>query len=109
MVIGEAADGKGGLCEFHRINPDLITLDYDMPRMDGIEMLRELRKESDLPVVFVTALPFATELISDDAEQLQISAVVMKSFTEYSVDLSLFADELLRSVRLAISAGARTD
>lgn len=49
------ADGKSVLQEFRQLKPDLIVLDVNMPGIDGLEVCRELRKISDLPIIFVTA------------------------------------------------------
>jgi len=54
----EAANGEEGLAVATRENPDLIILDYNMPVMDGITMLRKLREQSALkrtPVIMLTA------------------------------------------------------
>lgn len=50
-----AADGEEGLEIFRRTSPDLVILDVMLPRMDGFEVCRRLRKESDVPVVMLTA------------------------------------------------------
>lgn len=49
------ADGKPVVTEFGRLKPDLIVLDVNMPGMDGLEVCREIRKVSELPIIFVTA------------------------------------------------------
>lgn len=49
------ADGKPALAEFGRLKPDLVVLDVNMPGMDGLEVCREIRKTSELPIIFVTA------------------------------------------------------
>lgn len=55
-VVGEAADGVEGLEVIRRCAPDLIVTDIKMPRMDGIEMVRQLRVEgSKAQVIFLTA------------------------------------------------------
>ena len=41
---------------FQDERPDLAILDIKMPRMDGIETLRQLREKSDLPVIFLTSM-----------------------------------------------------
>lgn len=56
-VIGSAANGRIALQKIPQINPDLITLDVEMPEMDGIETLREIRKSYPrLPVVMFSTL-----------------------------------------------------
>lgn len=49
------ADGASALREFLRNPPDLCILDIKMPRMDGLELLTRLRRESALPVIFLTS------------------------------------------------------
>ncbi|MDH3335779.1 MAG: response regulator, partial [Rhodospirillaceae bacterium] len=47
-------DGEEALREISRNPPNLAVLDIKMPRMDGMELLGELKKRSDLPVIFLT-------------------------------------------------------
>ena len=48
-------DGASGLQALERTPPDLAILDVKMPRMDGMEVLRRLRQNSDLPVIILTS------------------------------------------------------
>ena len=48
-------DGAAALSAFEKAMPDLAVLDVKMPRMDGMELLRQLRIKSDLPVIFLTS------------------------------------------------------
>ncbi len=48
-------DGQTALAALTDAPPDLAVLDIKMPRMDGIEMLRRLRQQSDMPVIFLTS------------------------------------------------------
>jgi DNA-binding response OmpR family regulator len=52
--IAEASDGEAAL-KFAAGNPDLVILDVGLPGIDGIEVLRQLRTRSDVPVMLVTA------------------------------------------------------
>ncbi|MGZ8784177.1 MAG: response regulator [Acidimicrobiia bacterium] len=53
--VAEASDGVEALAKIRRAEPDLVILDVMMPGMDGIEVLRELRKTSDVFVMMLTA------------------------------------------------------
>ena len=50
-----AGDAETGLAMARKSSPDLIILDIMLPKMDGLDMLRQLRKESQVPVVLLTA------------------------------------------------------
>ena len=50
-----AFDGKEALDLFYRIHPDVILLDVMMPKIDGFEVCREIRKNSNTPVIMITA------------------------------------------------------
>ena len=51
-----ACDGLEALEAFRRTSPDLVVLDVMMPKLDGYGVCQELRKESDVPIVMLTAL-----------------------------------------------------
>lgn len=50
-----AGDGPKGLAEARRTQPDLIVLDLMLPGMDGLDVCRELRRESSVPIIMLTA------------------------------------------------------
>ncbi len=50
-----AADGEEALDIFHNAHPDLVVLDVIMPKLDGYEVLKELRSISDVPIIMMTA------------------------------------------------------
>jgi DNA-binding response OmpR family regulator len=50
-----AEDGLQGLSVFRRETPDLIVLDLMMPQMDGLDLCREIRRESNVPIIMLTA------------------------------------------------------
>lgn len=73
-----AGDGKAGLISALKNDPDLILLDVMMPIMNGLEMLKELRQVSDIPVIIVSAN--GNQDIVDEARELGIECFISKPF-----------------------------
>ncbi|MBN2114584.1 MAG: response regulator transcription factor [Acidimicrobiia bacterium] len=61
--VVEAADGRAALAVFDRTSPDLVILDVMMPGADGIEVLRELRRRSEVYVIMLTARAEETDRV----------------------------------------------
>ena len=55
LAVREAADGEEALAQIARAAPDLVVLDINMPRMDGLELCRRLRASSEVPVLFLSS------------------------------------------------------
>jgi two-component system response regulator RegX3 len=53
--VAVATDGVAALEEFDRVHPDLVLLDVMLPRLSGIEVCRQLRARSQVPIIMVTA------------------------------------------------------
>ncbi|MCY3799961.1 MAG: response regulator transcription factor [Chloroflexi bacterium] len=58
-----AHDGESGLALARNLTPDLIVLDLMLPRLDGVELCRILRRESDVPIIMLTAREAPAERI----------------------------------------------
>ncbi len=95
-VVGYAVNGEEGLRKVFDLQPDLITLDLEMPRMDGFSFLRILMQNRPTPVIVVSAR-------SDDQNvfrALEFGAVefVAKPNAQISPELFNIRDDLLRKV-----------
>jgi two-component system response regulator ChvI len=55
FIVDKYQDGEQGLNGIKRRPPDLLVLDIKMPKLDGMEVLERLRKQSNLPVIFLTS------------------------------------------------------
>ena len=55
FIVDKYQDGEQGLIGIKRRPPDLLVLDIKMPKLDGMEVLERLRKQSNLPVIFLTS------------------------------------------------------
>ncbi len=103
-VIGTADDGKEGLQAAAEGNPDVITLDIQMPRLNGLQMLKRLMQENPTPVVLLSSL---TEKGSEvTVEGLSLGAVdfVTKPSGQISLDIDRVRNELVEKIRTAADA-----
>lgn len=81
MVVAEASNGLEGLLAAQKYKPDLIIADIRMPKMDGIEMLNQLRKErEDTHVIFLTA--YSDFSYAQTAIKLSASDYLLKPFQD---------------------------
>src|SRR3972149_3769461 len=55
FAVTSAPDGGAALASFHAQAPDLIVLDLGLPGRDGLDVTRSVRRESDVPIIMLTA------------------------------------------------------
>lgn len=106
-VVGQAKDGADALAQVGRLQPDVLTMDFNMPGMNGAETVRALMQQRPTPVVMFSA--HTKQGAKETFDALAAGAVdfVTKPAGEVSVDLSKIADELTRKVLAAASARPR--
>lgn len=91
-VVGTAANGKVALAKIPQVNPDLVTLDVEMPVMDGLTTLRELRKDyPKLPVIMFSTLTDRGASVTLDALERGANDYVAKPANVGSVTASMDA------------------
>lgn len=108
-VIGTAPNGKIAIQKLPQLNPDVITLDVEMPELNGIETLKEIRKtHPKTPVIMFSTLTEKGAGITLDALAAGASDYVAKPANVGNVTASraMVQEELIRKIKgLAISAG----
>nr|HEX4315923.1 chemotaxis response regulator protein-glutamate methylesterase [Kofleriaceae bacterium] len=104
-IVGQAKDGKSALAEIARLSPDVVTMDFNMPGMNGADTVRALMQTRPTPVVMFSAHTKQGARETFDALAAGAVDFVAKPSGEVSVDLSAIGDEL-RSKLLA-AAGAK--
>ncbi len=101
-VVGVARDGEDAIRQVHALDPDIVTLDIEMPGLDGLSVLGYIMSEVPRPVVMLSA---AGGESSADAtvRALELGAVefVRKPSGPISLDLTRVADRLLDALRAA--------
>jgi two-component system chemotaxis response regulator CheB len=112
QVVGTAADGVEALESIRALNPDIVTLDIEMPRLDGLQTLDTIMREMPRPVVMLSAAG------SERGNEMTLRALecgavefVRKPSGPISIDLLTVRQELLAALNAARAvnmAGVRT-
>ncbi len=103
-VVGSASDPYDAREKIKKLNPDVLTLDVEMPRMDGITFLKNLMRLRPMPVVMVSSL--TEEGAEATLKALELGAVdyVSKPKGEPTVALERLAEEIVAKVKVAAGA-----
>jgi two-component system chemotaxis response regulator CheB len=103
-VVGTARDGHDALRKVHQLEPDLVTMDVEMPGLDGLSALGYIMSETPRPVVMLSA--YTTERGEATMRALDYGAVdfVAKPSGTISLNLDTVADRLLDALRAAAAA-----
>lgn len=101
-VVGSAHDGKEALQMVESLKPDVITLDVEMPHMDGITTLRQIMATRPTPVVMVSSL--TTEGARETIQALTYGAVDFIAKPESKANIEQIIEELLTKIRRAARA-----
>ena len=105
--VETARDGEDALERIRELDPDVVTLDINMPRMDGLTCLAHIMSESPRPVVMVSSLTEQGALATFEALELGAVDYVAKPGGTVSLNLREVADEIRAKVRAAAGARAR--
>lgn len=100
-VVGTAMDGAFGLKKIEELRPQVITLDLEMPRMDGMETLRQITRRYRLPVIVVSA--HSTDGASATFKALALGAFdfVAKPRDAASAHMDAIAADLISKIKVA--------
>jgi two-component system chemotaxis response regulator CheB len=106
-LVGVATNGLDALLKVEQLQPDVVTLDVEMPEMDGLTALRHLMKRYPRPVVMLSSL--TQEGAVTTLRALSIGAVdfVPKPSGSISLDFHKVREDLLNKVRIAANARVR--
>ncbi|HLX42513.1 MAG TPA: chemotaxis response regulator protein-glutamate methylesterase [Bryobacteraceae bacterium] len=104
-VAGTASDPFVARDKILALKPDVLTLDIEMPRMDGLTFLKKLMRFHPLPVVMVSSLGQASSRVAIEALQYGAVDVVAKPGGPYSV--TEMREELARKIHAAAHASLR--
>jgi two-component system chemotaxis response regulator CheB len=98
-VVGTARNGAEGLELVRRLDPDVVTLDIEMPEMDGLTALRHIMMEMPRPVLMVSSL--TTDGAEATLKAMELGAVdfIPKQLSKVSLDIIKIEEELREKVK----------
>jgi len=103
-VVGHASDPIIAAEKIKKLKPDVLTLDVEMPRMDGVEFLKRLMPEHPMPVVMVSALTQKGKAITLEALDAGAVDFVTKPSSDIARGLNEMLGDLCSKVKTASTA-----
>lgn len=98
-VVATARDGQEGLEVIRKHNPDVITLDIEMPRMDGLTALKHIMMEMPKPVLMVSSLTVEGAEATLKAMELGAVDFIPKQLSKVSLDIVKIEEDLQAKVK----------
>ncbi|HUL16781.1 MAG TPA: chemotaxis response regulator protein-glutamate methylesterase [Terriglobales bacterium] len=101
QVVGQAKDGREAVAMAESLKPDVITMDINMPHVDGLQATAQIMTTNPRPIVVVSSE--SKEGASSTLKALELGAIefVAKPTSGIDLDMASIKDELLRKVRMA--------
>jgi len=106
-VVGTASDAYMAREKIKQLNPDVLTLDVEMPKMDGVTFLRNLMRLRPMPVVMVSSLTEHGAEITLDALAVGAVDYLPKPKIDLAATLGDYSEELRAKIKTAASARVR--
>jgi chemotaxis response regulator CheB len=106
-VVGTAEDPLIAREMIKELNPDVLTLDIEMPRMDGITFLRNLMRLRPMPVVMISALTESNAEVTLTALELGAIDFIAKPTIDVENTLNDYAEDIIAKVKVASQANIR--
>ncbi len=106
-VVGAAEDPLYAREMIKELNPDVLTLDIEMPRMDGITFLRNLMRLRPMPVVMISALTESNAEVTLTALELGAVDFIAKPTIDVENALNDYAEEIIAKVKMAAQANIK--
>ncbi|PHS68104.1 MAG: chemotaxis response regulator protein-glutamate methylesterase [Methylophaga sp.] len=100
-VVGTAIDPFHAREKIKKLRPDVLTLDVEMPRMDGVTFLKNLMRLHPMPVVMVSTLTEQGAQVTLEALELGAVDFVAKPKLDLSSELGHYTEEIIEKVKIA--------
>jgi len=99
QVIGIARDGVEAVEKVASLKPDIVTLDVEMPRMNGLEALKEIMDKNPVPVLMVSSLTNEGAHVTLEALDLGAVDFIPKNLSDLSINIVKIKDTLIDKIK----------
>jgi len=103
-VVGTANDGEDAIAKVSALNPDVVTMDVEMPKMNGLTALRKIMEIHPVPVIMVSSLTQREAALTLRALEIGAVDYMPKPNGPTSLNMDSVKNELLEKVKNAVSA-----
>jgi two-component system chemotaxis response regulator CheB len=100
-VVGEARDGREAVAQSESLTPDVITMDINMPHMDGLQATEIIMSSKPRPIVIVSSESREGADVTLKALELGAIDFVAKPSSGVDLDMNTVREELMRKIRVA--------
>ncbi|RMD51383.1 MAG: chemotaxis response regulator protein-glutamate methylesterase, partial [Ignavibacteria bacterium] len=99
-IVGKAKDGLDALELVQKLNPDVITMDIEMPRMDGLTAVKKIMDTNPIPIIMISSL--TTEGAEATIKAMEYGAVdfIPKEFSFVNMNISSIRDDLIQKIKV---------
>ncbi len=98
-IIGIARDGVEAVEKVAALKPDIVTMDVDMPRMNGLDALRHIMAKTPVPVLMVSSLTAEGAKVTLDALDIGAVDFIPKNLSELSLNIVKIKDVLIDKIK----------
>ncbi len=99
QIVGKARDGLEAIGLVEKLKPDIVTMDVEMPRMDGITALRHIMEKNPVPVIMVSSITTEGAKVTLDALDLGAVDFIPKNLSDLSINIVKIREILLDKIK----------
>lgn len=104
-IVGTARDGIEAIEKVASLKPDVVTMDVEMPRMDGITALKHIMEKTPVPVIMVSSLTVDGAKVTLDALDLGAMDFIPKNLSDLSINIVKIREMLIDKIKQIAKRG----